>query len=216
MVLAPVIFCSCATISFFRQPDLQKKQKERFETMTGHTMLAIHATEPKLGFVMDDGVFVKKVWGGREMVSAGGENIELTYTRENFDRLRLFLGDQVSFGTSLETAHHIDVSLEDMRRYELADWQPLIEYMGEQSEGLIQQDFVVSMIKVTKFSMRAYKKVTGTFGTEFQPLPLARAGVETGGSTTEGTEYVGYKCLWATGCTEVPRGGMPTSGRCRG
>ena len=174
------------------RPNPLKKQTEQFESMTGHTMLAVHTTEDKLGYILDNGTFVKQVWGGRTVVSSAGESMEFTYTRENFDKLRLFLGDQFNWGVSLETAHHVDVSLEDIQRYEIVDYQPLVEYMGEQFADLVKHEFVVSMIKVTKFSMRAYKKVTGKFGTEFQPYPLARVAAETGGSLTDSNEYAGY------------------------
>lgn len=184
--------CSCALFSMLFEPDIQKEKEERFEQATGHQLLKIPLKEDKLGYIIDNGVFVKKVWGGKIVHSATGQNISLSYKREDFDKIKLFLGDDFSLGPELENVHHVVISLEDIQQYQLVDFQPLIEYMGQENLPLLQRDFVVSMLKVSKFNVTAFQKRAGEFGAEYHPYPMIKLRGSTGTGVQREDQQVGY------------------------
>lgn len=197
-ILIPTL-SACSVIGYLTAPDAQHLAEQRFAGITGHKLMNIYTKEDMLGYIYEDGNFRKKVWGGKVIVSPTGQDIKLVYTRENFDKLKLFLGSDFSIGPGLETVHHINVYFEDVYKYELVDQQPLIEYMGADSLSLLKEKFIVSMIKVSHYRMEAFKKIKGEFGTEFRPYPMAKVDASSGGATSSGDErkafniFVGYK-----------------------
>jgi hypothetical protein len=142
---------------------------------------------------------VKKIWGGRVQISPTGQTIKLAYTKESFDKLKLFLGNDFNVGSGLENVHHVYIYFEDVQKFDLVDFQPLIEYMGKDKINLLKKKFVVSMIKVSSFRVEAFRKIKGEFGTEFQPYPLTKAQLASGVTSTKQEEqsaynvFVGYK-----------------------
>lgn len=190
---------SCSAISYFIAPKAQKLTEDRFYEITGHQLLDVYTKQNMLGYVYDKGRFLKQVWGGKVVSSPTGQDVKLVYTRENFDKLKFFLGSDFSVGPALETVHHINVYFEDVYKFDLVDHQPLIKYMGEENCDLLEKPFVVSMIKVSHYRLEAYKKINGEFGTEFSPYPMAKISAETGGSTSQEDErkafnvFVGYR-----------------------
>ena len=187
-----LLLASCAYLVDLFSANLQKEKEDRFLQATDHELLKIYSKEEKLGYVYDKGTLIKRVWGGEKIVQPTGQSIKLTYTRNDFDKLKLLLGDDLSVGPGLENVHHIIVYLEDIHKYELTNIQPLIEYTGKESEELLQRPFIVSMLKVTKLSIHAYQKFAGEFGAEYRPYPLVKLRGASGSSTQRGEEQVGY------------------------
>lgn len=187
-----IFLTSCSLLSTIFKPDLEEEKRDRFEVATGHKLMNLYEKQDKLGYVYDQGTFIKNIWGGKKTESHTGQSITLTYTRKDFDKLKLFLGDSFNVGPSLENVHHVNVDLEDIRKYELVDIQPLVEYMGKNSLQLIRKNFVVSMIKVSRFTIRAYEKVMGQFGAEYRPFPMLKVGGKTGVSVHRQDEQIGY------------------------
>lgn len=184
---------SCALLGLLFEPDLEEEKQDHFERSTGHQLLKIGEKEPKLGYIYEDGTFTKKVWGGKEVMSQLNYSTKLIYTKEDLDQIKLFLGDDFELGPHLKNIHHIYVNLDDIHRYQLTDLQPMIEYMGKEDRPLLEEDFVVSMIKVTRFSVEAYQEVEGAFGAEYRhyELPFKISG-STGSTSTRTEEQVGY------------------------
>ena len=199
LFLLTFLLPSCAVMDMLIEPDTMEQRIDRFKAATDHELFKIYIKEDKLGYIFDNGDPIKKVWGGKKVVSQTGQTIKLVYTRESFDKLKLFLGDDLSVGPGLENVHHVYVYLEDITKYELVDIQPMIEYMGDQHRELLKKKFVVSMIKVSKFSVEAYQKVMGDFGAEYRPYPMVKIKGSTGVSSKKGEEqaayniFVGYK-----------------------
>lgn len=194
-----VILCSCALLGLLFDPSIEEEKADRFFTATHHQLLRIFTKEEKLGYIYDNGIFVKKVWGGTKIKpQATGQTIKLTYTKKDFDSLKLILGEELSLGPGLENVHHVVLQLEDIYKYELIDFQPLIEYMGENDLDLLGKEFVVSMLKVSKFSVRGYQKVMGEFGAEYRPYPFVKIKGSTGMSSERGEEQIGYNLF--VGC----------------
>ena len=191
ILLLALATSSCALLSIL-SPDLQEEKEDRFRRATGHELLKIYNKEEKLGYVYDKGTLIKRVWGGEKVVQPTGQSIKLTYTREDFDKLKLLLGDDLSIGPGLENVHHIVVYLEDIHKYELTNIQPLIEYTGKESAELLQRPFIVSMLKVSKLSIEAYQKFAGEFGAEYRPYPMVKLRGSTGTSSQRKEEQVGY------------------------
>ncbi len=193
------LLCSCAFLGRLIDPDLETIKKDRFLSSTGHEMLKILFKEDRLGYIYENDFFVKKVWGGNVVTQAIGQNIEINYTKNDFDKLKLLLGDDLSLGPELENIDYITLKLEDIKRHELVDFQPLIEYMGKDEMETLKKPFVVSMLNVSKFSVEAYQKTTGEFGAVYRPYP----GITLKGSTgTSGKKedkqtsynvFIGYK-----------------------
>lgn len=189
---------ACSVIGYMTAPNAQRLAEQRFAEITGHKLMDVYTKEDRLGYLYEDGNFIKKVWGGKVIVSPTGQDIKLIYTRENFDKLKLFLGSNFSIGPGLETVHHINVYFEDLYKYELVDHQPLIEYMGGDSLTLLKKKFVVSMLKASHYRMEAFKKIKGEFGTEFQPYPMTKVDASSGGATSSGDERKAFNIF--VGC----------------
>jgi hypothetical protein len=190
---------SCSALHYLQAPKTKEMTVDRFEEMTGHTLLDVCTKEDALGYLYDNGVFVKKIWGGRVQISPTGQTIKLAYTKESFDKLKLFLGNDFNVGSGLENVHHVYIYFEDVQKFDLVDFQPMIEYMGKNNIGILKKKFVVSMIKVSSFRVEAFRKIKGEFGTEFQPYPLTKAQLASGVTSTKQEEqsaynvFVGYK-----------------------
>ncbi len=206
---------SCALLDSALDEDLVAKREDRFKASTGHELFKIYSKDDRLGYIYENGSFVKKVWGGKKIVSPSGQTIKLLYTRESFDKLKLFLGDDLSVGPGLENVHHFKVYLESVEKHELVDFQPLIEYMGENNIPTLEKPFIVSMIKVAKFSVEAYQKFNGDFGVEYRPYPLVKIKGSTGSGTKKSEEqtayniFVGYKTFegqeWVNDFEAMPK-----------
>lgn len=188
----PLLLCQCAFLGALTDKDVEAEKADRFESATGHQILKIPLKEDKLGYVYDKGVFVKKVWGGKVEHSATGQTITLRYKKEDIDKIKLFLGDDLSLGPELQNIHHFVLTLEDIHQYQLVDPQPLIEFMGTENLPLIEQDFVVSMLKVSKFSVQAFQQIKGEFGAEYHPYPMVKLRGSTGTSVEREQEQMSY------------------------
>jgi hypothetical protein len=174
-------------------PNVESETADHFERKTGHEILKIPLKEDKLGYVYEKGVFVKKVWGGKIVHNPIGENAILRYKKEDVDKIKVFLGDDFSIGPELQNIHHFVLTLENLSTYQLVDPQPLIEYMGQESLPLIEQDFVVSMVKVSKFSVQAFQQVKSGFGVEYYPYPMIKLSASTGSSVQREQEQTSYE-----------------------
>ena len=183
---------SCALFGMLFTPNIEGEKKDRFLTATDHQLLKIYSKEEKLGYVYDNNIYVKKVWGGKKICQPTGQSIKLTYTQKDFDNLKVLLGDDLSLGPGLENIHHLELYLEDIHKCELIDIQPQIEYMGKEYTDLLRKPFIASMIKVTKMSIKAYQKVIGEFGAEYRPYPMIKLKGSTGTSSGREEEQVGY------------------------
>lgn len=189
-----ILPCSCAMWDSVFGPNIENEKEDIFFKKTGHQLLKIYVKEDKLGYIFDKGVFIKKAWGGRKIISHTGQDITLVYKRESFDKLKLFLGDDFDIGPHLDVVHYVEVHLNDVYQYQLTDVQPLIEYMGKESLPLLQQDFIASMIKVSRFSVEAYQKVAGEIAAVYRPyqLPMLKVKGSTGTSSSRTEDQVGY------------------------
>jgi hypothetical protein len=188
---------SCALLGMIFGADTEGEKKDRFLAVTGHELLKIYSKEEKLGFIYDEDrhgndAFVKRAWGGKKIIQPTGQSIKLTYSYKEFDQIKLILAEELSVGPELENVHHIVLNLEDVHRYELVDVQPLMELMGKENISLLEKPFVISMLKVTKFSVEAFQKTMGRFGAEYRPYPLIKIKGSTGASSEKSQEQVGY------------------------
>ena len=209
------LLCSCAFLGRLIDSDLESVKKDRFLASTDHEMLKILFKEDRLGYIYENDFFIKKVWGGNVVTQAIGQNIEINYTKSDFDKLKLLLGDDLSLGPELEAIDYITLKLEDIKRHELVDFQPLIEYMGKDEMETLKKPFVVSMLNVSKFSVEAYQKTIGEFGAVYRPYP----GITLKGSTgtnskkedkqTSYNVFIGYKVYegykWIENFEKMPK-----------
>ena len=108
LLIAALSLHGCALLGLLFEPNLEEEKKDRFLAATGHELLQIYTKEEKLGYVYDNNVLIKKVWGGKKISQPTGQSLKLTYTRKDFDSLKVILGDDLSLGPGLENVHHID------------------------------------------------------------------------------------------------------------
>ena len=197
LILTAAMLSSCALLGMMMGDNVEAEKADRFEKATGHELLKMPIKEekggtPPLGYIFENGVFVKKVWGGRIEHSATGQNITLRYKKEDADKIKVFLGSDFSFGPELQNVNHFVLTLEDIHQYQLVDAQPLIEFMGKDSLPLLEQDFIISMIKVSKFSVQAFQKISAEFGAEYHPYPMVNLKGSTGTSAQRDDDQFGY------------------------
>ena len=192
VIISCCIFSSCSLLGMLTSPNVEKEKKDRFLSATGHEMLSIFAKEDRLGYLYEKGFFTRKVWGGKVSEQHIGQNIELSYSREDFDKLRATLGDRLEVGPGLENIHYIVLRLEDVKKYELIDPQPLIEYMSREDSDLLKKPFVYSMIKVSKMSIEAYQKFNGDIGAVYKICEGVSIKGGSGLSSTKEESQAGY------------------------
>ena len=190
-----LVLASCALLGRVFPPDLEEEKKDSFFEKTGHEMLKMLQKEQKLGYLCDNGVFIKKVWGGKIEEVSVRQDITLVYRRNDFDKLKLLLGSELSVGPGLENVYYIILKLEDIKQYRLDEPQPLIQYMGPESLELLQKPFVISMIKVTRYSVTAYQQGEAELEGVYIPHPLVRIQGSTGSKSTRESDEYGYNAF---------------------
>ncbi len=186
---------SCALFGRIFPPDLEQEKQDRFLAATGHDMLKILFQEDRLGYVFENDIFVKKVWGGKVVEQAVNQEIRIVYERKDFDKLKLFIGDDLSIGPSLENIHYMILRLENVKRYELVDFQPLVAYMGTHNVELLKKPFVASMIKAAKYSVEAYQKMSSEIEGAYIPHPMVMIKAKTGTESKNSDEQYGYNAF---------------------
>lgn len=162
------------------------------EEKTGHQFTPFLEAEHKLGYVTQDRFFVKQVWGGNVVETSLGQDVTCTFTYRDFDQVRAFIGSDLSVSPSLEGVDMVRLRLENIKRYELKDPQPLIQYLGEENRNDLEKPFVFSMIKASKFSIEAYQRTSFETEAAYIPHPAVKLQAKTGFSKEGSQDNVGY------------------------
>lgn len=165
------------------------------EEKTGHNFTPFLEAEHKLGYIMQDRFFVKQAWGGNVAETSLGQDITCTFTYKDFDKVRAFIGTDFNVSPSLEGVDMVRLRLENIKRYELKDPQPLIQYLGEENRKILEQPFVFSMIKASKFSIEAYQKTSVDTEAAYVPHPMVKLHAKTGFTHEGSQENVGYEAF---------------------